>query len=414
METYLLDWANLLLRWLHVITAIAWIGSSFYFVFLDNNLIKPTSPDLLEKGVDGAIWAVHGGGFYNPQKYMVAPKKIHTHLHWFYWESYSTWLSGFSLFVLLYVWNAGTYLIDKSVMDWSPALAVTAALGFLVVFWLLYDGICRVFGFRQNGDAIVGGLVFVVIAAASWLATELFAGRAAFLLVGAMIATAMSANVFFWIIPGQRKVVAAMTAEVKVDPASLAIHGKRGKQRSVHNTYFTLPVIFAMLSNHYSFLYTHAHNWLILVVMMLAGAAIRQYFVLRHGYKLGRHKNPMPYAVFGVLLLLATIVALAPAPRAAATASAPAVAGQPSSAGVAGAHAQVQAVLAQRCVSCHGEALQMKNIRLDTPDQLKAHALAVYQQAVVTKQMPMNNATGITDEERAVIQRWFEAGAPVQ
>ncbi len=414
METYLLDWANLLLRWLHVITAIAWIGSSFYFVFLDNNLIKPTSPDLLEKGVDGAIWAVHGGGFYNPQKYMVAPKKIHTHLHWFYWESYSTWLSGFSLFVLLYVWNAGTYLIDKSVMDWSPALAVTAALGFLVVFWLLYDGICRVFGFRQNGDAIVGGLVFVVIAAASWLATELFAGRAAFLLVGAMIATAMSANVFFWIIPGQRKVVAAMTAEVKVDPASLAIHGKRGKQRSVHNTYFTLPVIFAMLSNHYSFLYTHAHNWLILVVMMLAGAAIRQYFVLRHGYKLGRHKNPMPYAVFGVLLLLATIVALAPAPRAAATASAPAVAGQPSSAGVAGAHAQVQAVLAQRCFSCHGEALQMKNIRLDTPDQLKAHALAVYQQAVVTKQMPMNNATGITDDERAVIQRWFEAGAPVQ
>ncbi|MBA4257227.1 MAG: hypothetical protein C0445_15290, partial [Polaromonas sp.] len=408
------DWANLLLRWLHVITAIAWIGSSFYFVFLDNNLIKPTSPDLLEKGVDGAIWAVHGGGFYNPQKYMVAPKKIHTHLHWFYWESYSTWLSGFSLFVLLYVWNAGTYLIDKSVMDWSPALAVTAALGFLVVFWLLYDGICRVFGFRQNGDAIVGGLVFVVIAAASWLATELFAGRAAFLLVGAMIATAMSANVFFWIIPGQRKVVAAMTAEVKVDPASLAIHGKRGKQRSVHNTYFTLPVIFAMLSNHYSFLYTHAHNWLILVVMMLAGAAIRQYFVLRHGYKLGRHKNPMPYAVFGVLLLLATIVALAPAPRAAATASAPAVAGQPSSAGVAGAHAQVQAVLAQRCFSCHGEALQMKNIRLDTPDQLKAHALAVYQQAVVTKQMPMNNATGITDDERAVIQRWFEAGAPVQ
>jgi uncharacterized membrane protein len=414
METYLLDWANLLLRWLHVITAIAWIGSSFYFVFLDNNLIKPTSPDLLEKGVDGAIWAVHGGGFYNPQKYMVAPKKIHTHLHWFYWESYSTWLSGFSLFVLLYVWNAGTYLIDKSVMDWSPALAVTAALGFLVVFWLLYDGICRVFGFRRNGDAIVGGLVFVVIAAASWLATELFAGRAAFLLVGAMIATAMSANVFFWIIPGQRKVVAAMTAEVKVDPASLAIHGKRGKQRSVHNTYFTLPVIFAMLSNHYSFLYTHAHNWLILVVMMLAGAAIRQYFVLRHGYKLGRHKNPMPYAVFGVLLLLATIVALAPAPRAAATASAPAVAGQPSSAGVAGAHAQVQAVLAQRCFSCHGEALQMKNIRLDTPDQLKAHALAVYQQAVVTKQMPMNNATGITDDERAVIQRWFEAGAPVQ
>lgn len=403
METYLLDWANLLLRWVHVITAIAWIGSSFYFVFLDNNLIRPTSPDLLEKGVDGAIWAVHGGGFYNPQKYMVAPKKIHTHLHWFYWESYSTWLSGFFLFVLLYVWNAGTYLIDKSVMDWAPPTAVAAALAFLVLFWLLYDGICRVFGFRKNGDAIVGALVFGVIAFASWLATELFAGRAAFLLVGAMIATAMSANVFFWIIPGQRKVVAAMGAEVKVDPASLAIHGKRGKQRSVHNTYFTLPVIFAMLSNHYSFLYTHPHNWLVLVVMMLAGAAIRQYFVLRHGYKLGRNRNPLPYAVVGVLLVLATIVAMAPAPR-------PAPVAVPASVG----YAQVQPVLAQRCYQCHGEQVQLKNVRLDLPEALQLHAQAVYQQVVVTQQMPMSNSTGITSEERALIGRWFELGAPVR
>jgi len=412
METYLLDWANLLLRWLHVITAIAWIGSSFYFVFLDNNLIRPTSPDLLEKGVDGAIWAVHGGGFYNPQKYMVAPKKIHTHLHWFYWESYSTWLSGFSLFVVLYVWNAGTYLIDKSVMDWAPATAVGAALAFLVAFWLLYDGICRVFGFRKHGDAIVGGLVLVVIALACWLATELFAGRAAFLLVGAMIATAMSANVFFWIIPGQRKVVAAMTAEVKVDPASLAIHGKRGKQRSVHNTYFTLPVIFAMLSNHYSFLYTHAHNWLILLVMMVAGAAIRQYFVMRHGYKLGRNRNPLPYAVVGGVLILATIVALAPAPRPVSAAAAGG-AGVPAASAGPVTFAQVQPVLAQRCFTCHGESVQMKNIRLDQPDQVKLHALAMYQQVVVTRQMPMNNATGITDDERALIGHWFEAGAPV-
>lgn len=406
METYLLDWANLLVRWLHVITAIAWIGSSFYFVFLDNNLIKPTSPDLLDKGVDGAMWAVHGGGFYNPQKYMVAPPKIHTHLHWFYWESYSTWLSGFALFVLLYVWNAGTYLIDKTVLDWAPATAVGAAMAFLVAFWLIYDTICRLFGFRKNGDAIVGGLVLVVIAFACWLATELFAGRAAFLLVGAMIATAMSANVFFWIIPGQRKVVAAMTAKVKVDPASLAIHGKRGKQRSVHNTYFTLPVIFAMLSNHYSFLYTHAHNWLILLVMMVAGAAIRQFFVMRHGHKLGRNPNPLPYAVVGVVLIVATIVALAPAPRAPSSGSA-AVAAPVS-------YAQLRPVLEQRCYSCHGEQVQMKNIRLDQPDMLKAHTQAVYQQVVVTRQMPMNNATGITEDERTLVARWFEAGAPVQ
>jgi uncharacterized membrane protein len=407
LETYLLDWANLLLRWLHVITAIAWIGSSFYFVFLDNNLIKPTSPDLLEKGVDGAMWAVHGGGFYNPQKYMVAPKKIHTHLHWFYWESYSTWLSGFALFTVLYLFNAGTYLIDKSVHEWGPTTAIAAALGFLGGFWLVYDAICRVFGFREKGDAIVGGLVFLAIAGGAWLATQLFAGRAAFLLVGAMMATAMSANVFFWIIPGQRKVVAAMTSGQAVDPSSLAIHGKRGKQRSVHNTYFTLPVLFAMLSNHYSFLYTHPHNWAILLVMMLAGALIRQFFVMRHGYKLGRNKNPTAYAVVGGLLILATLVALAPASKSPAAQAGPGLAAPVT-------YAQVREVLAQRCYLCHGETTQMKNIRLDQLETLKLNALAVYQQAVVTRQMPMNNATGITDDERALLARWYQGGAPVQ
>ena len=268
MDTYFLDWANLLLRWVHVITAIAWVGSSFYFVFLDNNLVRPNSPDLLEKGVDGAMWAVHGGGFYNTQKYMVAPKKIHTPLHWFYWESYSTWLSGFALFTVLYLWNAGTFLIDQSLFAWSPVAAGVTAVGLLVAFWVLYDAISRIFGFRENGEAWVGGLMFLVVAFSCWLTCQLFAGRAAFLIVGAMIATAMSANVFFWIIPGQRKVVAAMTSGKTYDPMEMAIHGKRGKQRSVHNTYFTLPVLFAMLSNHYSFLYTHEKHWLILLLMM--------------------------------------------------------------------------------------------------------------------------------------------------
>jgi uncharacterized membrane protein len=284
----------------------------------------PKSPDLLEKGVDGAMWAVHGGGFYNPQKYMVAPKKIHTELHWFYWESYSTWLSGFALFTVLYLYNAGTFLIDKSLMDWSPAAAISAALGFLVAFWLIYDRICQWFGFREKGDAIVGALVFAVICVASWAACQLFAGRAAFLLVGAMIATVMSANVFFWIIPGQRKVVAAMTSGEKVDPKALAIHGKRGKQRSVHNTYFTLPVIFAMLSNHYGFLYTNKYNWAVLILMMLAGALIRQFFVQRHGWHHGRAANPWPFAAVGVVLILAVIVGMkalepVPVPAAATT-----------------------------------------------------------------------------------------------
>jgi len=406
MEAYLLEWANLLLRWVHVITVIAWIGSSFYFVFLDNNLLKPQSPDLLEKGVDGALWAVHGGGFYNPQKYMVAPRKIHTKLHWFYWESYSSWLTGFALFTVLYLYNASTFLIDKSLMDWQPPTAIAAALGFLVAFWLVYDTVCRVFGFRKNGEAIVAGLMLFVVAFAAWLACQLFAGRAAFLLVGAMIATSMSGNVFFWIIPGQRKVVAAMTSGEPYDAQALAIHGKRGKQRSVHNTYFTLPVIFAMLSNHYSFLYTHELRWVLLFVMMLAGALIRQFFVQRHGYHLGRASNPWPFAAAGVVLIVGVIVGLRPA---ASKAPSP-----QTGARAAVSYAQVQTVLEQRCYQCHGAQVQMKNVRLDSPEAVQLNAQNLYQQAVVSKQMPMNNATGITEAERALLGQWFLAGAKVQ
>jgi uncharacterized membrane protein len=424
MEAYLLDWANLLLRWVHVITAIAWIGSSFYFVFLDNNLEKPKSPDLLEKGVDGAIWAVHGGGFYNPQKYLVAPKKIHTKLHWFYWESYSTWLTGFALFTVLYLYNASTYLIDKSLMDWQPGAAISVALAFLVVFWIVYDLICQAFGFRKNGELIVGILMLIVIAFMSWLACQWFAGRAAFLLVGASIATAMSANVFFWIIPGQKKVVEAMMAShsggAKYDSAKLAIHGKRGKQRSVHNTYFTLPVIFAMLSNHYSFMYSHAHNWLILFAMMVSGALIRQFFVQRHAYHLGRASNPWPWAAVGIVVLAGVVFALRPAPI--ATNSIAPSAGTVKGSGQkdlknsadGSAFAALQPILEARCIQCHGAQVQMKNVRLDSPEQIKLHAAAIYQQVVISKQMPMNNSTQITDAERAQIAYWFKAGAPVK
>ncbi len=399
MESYFLDWANLLLRWLHVITAIAWVGSSFYFVFLDSSLVPPADEKLRAGGATGELWAVHGGGFYHPVKYAVSPPALPPHLHWFYWESYSTWLSGFALFTVSYLWNAGTYLVDKSLMDWAPAAAVAVALSFLVVFWLLYDAICRWFGPRGNGDAIVGALVLVLVCAASWLACHWFAGRAAFLLVGAMIATAMSANVLFWIIPGQKKVVASIKAGQPVDP----IHGQRGKQRSVHNTYFTLPVLFAMLSNHYGFTYGHPRNWLVLILMMFAGAAIRQFFVMRHGWKLGRNRHPAGYALVGVAVIVGVIVWLMPQPSSAsAAANAPA------------GYAQLQPVLAQRCYQCHGAQLQMKNVRLDTPEGLKQHAQAVYQQVVVAKAMPLNNATGITDAERALIGRWFEAGATVK
>ncbi len=407
MESYLLDWANLLLRWVHVITAIAWVGSSFYFVFLDSSLTPPQDDDLKRQGVSGELWAVHGGGFYHPVKFAGAPPGLPGHLHWFYWESYSTWLTGFSLFTVSYLWSAGTYLIDKSVMDWSPSAAVAVALCFLVVFWLAYDAICRIFGQREGGEKIVGALVALLVCAAAWLACHWFAGRAAFLLIGAMIATSMSANVFFWIIPGQRKMVASIQAGEPVDP----IHGQRGKQRSVHNTYFTLPVLFAMLSNHYSFTYTHPHNWLVLIVMMFAGAAIRQFFVLRHGFKLGRNPHPWPYAAVGVAMIVGAVVALAPAPNPTVASSDAAGSSGGSVAASPVDYATLQPVLAQRCYQCHGAQVQMKNVRLDSPEGVASHAQAVYQQAVVTRIMPMNNATGITDAERELIRRWFEGGA---
>lgn len=399
MEAYLLDWVNLLLRWTHVVVAIAWIGSSFYFVFLDSSLTRPEDPGLRAKGVDGELWAVHGGGFYHPQKYLVAPKTLPARLHWFYWESYSTWLTGFALFTVLYLFNAGTFLVDKNVHDWSPAAAIGASLVFLAAFWIAYDLICRWVGERKGavgGDAIVGALVFVVIAAASWLACQLFAGRAAFLLVGAMIATAMSANVFFWIIPGQRKVIAQMKAGQPV----AAIHGQRAKQRSVHNTYFTLPVLVAMLSNHHGWLTQGRHGWLVLVLLMTAGALIRHSFVARHKALVQGRRVPWAYAAAGTALIVGLAAWLAPAVQ-------PTAAPAPAAVSMA----EVRAVMEQRCVLCHNAQVQPKNVALHTPALIRQHAQAVYQQSVVLRLMPMNNATGITDAERALIKRWFETGA---
>ena len=412
MESYLLDWANLLLRWAHVITAIAWIGSSFYFVFLDSSLTPPVDEGLKKQGVCGELWAVHGGGFYHPVKFASKPPSMPTNLHWFYWESYSTWITGFALLTVSYLWNASAYLIDKSRMDWQPSTAIVVALSFFAVFWLLYDVICRFFGKGKHGDAIVGAGVAVLICAASYLACQWFAGRAAFLLMGAMMATAMSANVFFWIIPGQRTVVADIKAGRPVDP----VHGIRGKQRSVHNTYFTLPVLFAMLSNHYSFTWSHPQNWLVLILMMFAGAAIRQFFVLRHGYKLGRNRHPVSYALVGIAVIVAAMVWMKPEPMAT---SSNAINSGAASASIQGVidqsdYRKVANIIENRCLACHGAQLQMKNVRLDSPALVKQHAQSIYQQVVIYRLMPMSNSTGITVDERAQIKTWFEAGAKTE
>ena len=426
---YYWDWANLLLRWLHLVVGIAWIGASFYFVFLDQNLLPPTDPELKKKGVDGAVWAVHGGGFYHPQKYMlVPPGRIDSHLHWFYWESYSTWLSGLALFSVTYLLDPGVWLVSPGHTQWSPTVAVGLAVLFPVVFWLAYDAVCRLWGATPQGEQRVGIAVLLMVIFSSWLATQWFPGRAAFLIVGISLATMMSANVFFVIIPGQRKIISALEKGLPPDP----IHGLRGKQRSVHNTYFTLPVLFTMFSNHYSFMYTHAYNWVVLVLMMLAGALIRHFFVARHGWKQGRVANPWGYAVSGVLVLVLVMVGVKNFPEegggslsgqklssiansntAANGESNPAV-GSTIPLGTATSYRTLAVVLEQRCYMCHGATVQMKNVRLDSPSDLKKHAPTVYEQVVLKKAMPLGNSTGITEAERNLIKEWFVAGAVVE
>ena len=297
---------------MHVIVVIAWIGSSFYFVFLDSNLPPPQDEALKTKGVSGEMWAVHGGGFYNPQKYAGAPVGINSKLHWFYWESYATWLSGFALFFLLYLWQANVFLVDPSVFVWRTYAAGLTAIAVPVCFWLLYDTLCKTLAQRRNGERLLGVVLLVLVAALCWLANHLFAARAAFVLMGATLATSMSANVFFCIIPGQRIVVKALTSGQAYDEKSLAVYGLRGKQRSVHNTYFTLPVLFAMLANHEGLLLNHPQRWAVLFVMMLAGVLIRQFFVQKHSWHQGKAAHPWPFALSGVLLIAGLVIALVP------------------------------------------------------------------------------------------------------
>jgi uncharacterized membrane protein len=394
MDAYLLDWANVLLRWLHVITAIAWVGSSFYFVWLDNHLIRPKSPDLLEKGVDGALWAVHGGGFYNPQKYMLAPKKIHTELHWFYWESYSTWLSGFALFTVLYLWNAGTFLVDKSLFDWSPLAAGAGRAGLPGrLLARLRRHLPRAGPARERRPA--RGRGHHRGHRAGQLARLPALCRARRLPAGGRHDRHRDERQRLLLDhPGAAQVVAAMMAGQSADP----IHGQRGKQRSVHNTYFTLPVLIAMLSNHYGWLYQGRYNWLVLVLLMLAGALIRHFFVARHKAHVKGVSPPWGCAIGGSAILVGLVVAMAPKPQPAQQAQAPAT------------FAQVRAVIEQRCVLPQRAAAAEERgaaRRRTHPQQ----AQAIYQQVAVLKLMPLNNATQITDAERALIKRWYEAGA---
>jgi uncharacterized membrane protein len=397
---YGLEWLNLIVRWLHVITGIAWIGASFYFVWLDNS-IRPPAPgsDLAKKGVSGELWAVHGGGFYNPQKYLVAPAELPKDLHWFKWEAYTTWLSGFALLTIAYYFNAQAMMIDKSVADIGSWQAVGLGLGTLLVGWTVYDLLCR--SPLGKHDFWFGVVVFALIVAAGFGLTHWLSGRAAYIHVGAMIGTIMVANVLMLIIPGQRKMVEAMAAGGLPDP----VHGQRAKQRSVHNNYFTLPVLFIMISNHYAMTYRNDRAWLVLAFIMAAGVLIRHFFNLRH-----KGRTEWRYPLAGVALLLAVAVAIAP-PR-------PAAPQAGSGADPAAAFAKVQAIVAQRCVSCHsahpsqpGFATAPAGVMFDGAEQIRQQSEKIYKQAVQLKAMPIGNLTNITDAERAAIGAWFEAGA---
>lgn len=397
MEAYLIDWLNLGVRWLHFVAGIAWIGASLYFVWLDNHLVPPRDPADRARGVYGEVWSVHGGGFYRAQKYLLGPKSepLSHDLHWFKWEAYVTWLSGMALLAIIYWWGASAYLVDSSVMELPVWAAIAISAASLVVGWLIYDALCR----TVMNELALGLILYVFVVAAGWGYGQVFGARAAFIHVGALIGTIMVWNVFFHIIPGQRRMVEAIRAGKEPDPR----FGVIGKQRSVHNTYFTLPVLFTMISNHFPMTFGHRHAWLVLAVIMLAGALIRQYFVLRHS-----GKNALALPAIATVLLAVLVVAMAPA-RGPATAAANDV-----------TFAQVQPIIAERCAVCHSEKPRFAGfqqppagVMLDTPERIRAAAPRIQQQAVATQAMPLGNLTQMTPDERTRVARWLARGAPV-
>jgi len=393
MEAYAGEWLQLLIRWVHLITGIAWIGASFYFVWLDNSLRPPALARDADDGVGGELWAIHGGGFYHVQKFRVAPADLPPLLHWFKWEAYSTWLSGFALLVVMYWWHADLYIVDRNVAAISPLQAVALSAALLAGGWVAYDQLCKRLGFAHEGMLAV--TLIVLLTAVAWGLSHVFSGRAMFIQIGAMLGTMMAANVLFVIIPSQRKLVEAKERGMPPD----AVFGMRGKQRSVHNNYFTLPVLLTMISNHYPMTFAHPRAWLVLACLLLLAAFVRHFFNLRH-----RGRTAWSIPLVAAVGALALAIAIAPA--------------MPKTGNAVAMH-DVQAIIAARCTPCHAEhprfeglASPPKGIVLETAAQIIANKAAIREQAVVSRAMPLGNVTQMTEAERAQIAGWIDHGAP--
>jgi uncharacterized membrane protein len=388
MEAWIQEWLSLLLRWAHFITGVAWIGASFYFNWLENHLERLNA----REGIAGDLWAVHGGGFYHLEKYEVAPGILPPTLHWFKYEAYFTWITGFALLCTVYYWNAGAFLVDRSVADLAGWQAIGIGVASMAVSWLLYDVLCR--SSLARTQSIVALSIFAWFVLLAWFLSQCLSGRAAYVHVGAAIGTMMVANVFFVIIPAQKDLVAA----VRENRNPRAEQGKNALVRSRHNNYFTLPVLFIMISNHYAGTYAHSWNWLFLVLLAVAGVGIRHWFNIRH--LPGHNRWVLPLSL---LLLAGLILSTRPAP-------APAEGGD----SVFPTSAAVMPLIGKHCVNCHADQPAYPGftgpplgVVLDSAERLEANASRVYQSAVVTRIMPLGNLTGMTDEERGVLARWY-------
>jgi uncharacterized membrane protein len=392
MELFLGEWANLVLRWAHMIVGIGWIGTSFYFMALDYSLSRS---ERMGEGVLGTAWQVHGGGFYYIEKYVVAPKQVPETLHWFLWEAYFSWVTGFGLLIVQYYVHARVYLISPAVMPLDPWQAIAISVASLAAGWAIYDGLCR----SPIGErtVLLAACVFLLIIVASVLFSQVFSGRGAFVHVGALIGTIMAANVFMVIIPHQKKMIAQVLAGLEPDPR----HGAIGKQRSVHNNYLTLPVLLMMVSPHYPFLISHPQPWLVVALVLVIGGLVRHYI---NRSDAGDDWNQYGWSGLGAAIALAAaIYVTAPLPAATSV----------STAAAAVRDAEALAISKKHCVSCHARkpthpAFQEppKNMALETAAELRQFAPLVLQQTVLNRAMPLGNQSGMTEEERAKLGAW--------